>query len=178
MNLPRKTKPTILVIAVAAIAVGGFVAYEHQQNSLQHRLLHPKKVDVNNLEVKKFTSSKPTIVHDSSLPAGTITPSQLNEKPKDYAGKEVKVRGMIIAVEDHYAITDQQSKKPVAFVLESKDPSINFKKYVPATRPGETTVIKPVTIIGTFNLSPPPAPSGQSQKVASPVSITVTAVES
>lgn len=68
---------------------------------------------------------------EDKLPEGTVSPTAIFAKPDDYIGKEVKVRGRVIATAPNkFIIVGQEMKDPKALLLTSEGTNIDLNSYV------------------------------------------------
>lgn len=177
MKKPSLDPKTVIIVVLLLVIAGGAVyIYKHRDTSTGPKRV---KVSTDNSEAAGFKSADAKT--DKTLPAGTITPSQLAQNNQTYLNKDVKVRGLLHKdTSGQYYIVDQGStSRPAAFYLTLKGVAASeLDKYsivdgsngLPADT--KTKDVQPVTVIGSFVLDSAPQAGG-----ATSAKLTVAAIQ-
>ena len=135
MNLGknRVAKNTVLIVVATAILgmlSGAGLTYavlkdDLQKNNSQVAARQEAEARVNQLE--------------DNIPTGSISPTAIANKPEDYKGKEVKVRGRLVMISsDKYVVAGQEKDKPGSIIVDVAKNNINPDKFISGyTNPGD-----------------------------------------
>lgn len=131
---------TLAIVLVAGGVAGGYY-------------IGVKRTTSENYSIAQKALNKPP----EETPASTISPTQVVQKPQDYAGKEIKLYGQVISMPDNkYTVVGLEAKQPGAIILDFGDSKIDPKPFVAnqdikaggdEAKPTNTV---PVTITGTL----------------------------